>query len=41
MSFTSFMEDIALDAGITKVTLYSYFKSKDNLIMAVTYKALT
>jgi AcrR family transcriptional regulator len=35
------MEDIALDAGITKVTLYSYFKSKDNLIMAVTYKALT
>jgi len=34
------MEDIAAEAGITKVTLYAYFKSKENLQMAVTYKAL-
>jgi len=34
------MEDIAKEAGITKVTLYSYFQSKENLYMAVTYKAL-
>jgi AcrR family transcriptional regulator len=34
------MEDIASTAGITKVTLYSYFQSKENLYMAVTYKAL-
>jgi len=34
------VEDIAQEAGITKVTLYSYFKSKENLQMAVTYKAL-
>lgn len=34
------MEDIAAKAGITKVTLYSYFQSKENLYMAVTYKAL-
>jgi len=34
------MEDIANAAGITKVTLYSYFQSKENLYMAVTYKAL-
>ena len=34
------MEDIASEAGITKVTLYSYFQSKENLYMAVTYKAL-
>jgi len=34
------MEDIAADAGITKVTLYSYFKSKENLQLAVTHKAL-
>lgn len=31
------MEDIAEEAGITKVTLYSYFQSKENLYMAVTY----
>lgn len=35
------MEDIAKEAGITKVTLYSYFQSKDNLQLAVTYKALS
>jgi len=35
------MEDIAAEAGITKVTLYSYFQSKENLQMAVTYKALS
>lgn len=35
------MEDIAKEAGITKVTLYSYFQSKDNLQLAITYKALT
>lgn len=34
------MEEIASEAGITKVTLYAYFKSKENLQMAVTYKAL-
>ena len=33
------MEDIANKAGITKVTLYTYFQSKENLYMAVTYKA--
>ena len=34
------MEDIAQEASITKVTLYSYFQSKENLYMAITYKAL-
>ena len=34
------MEDIAAEAGITKVTLYSYFQSKENLKLALTYKAL-
>lgn len=34
------MEDIAKEAGITKVTLYSYFKSKENLYMAITHTAL-
>jgi AcrR family transcriptional regulator len=34
------MEDIAKIAGITKVTLYSYFQSKENLYLALTYKAL-
>mgnify|MGYP001453133961 CR=1 FL=1 len=34
------MEDIAAKAGITKVTLYSYFQSKENLYMAVTHRAL-
>ena len=33
------MTDIAKEAGITKVTLYSYFQSKENLYMAVTYRA--
>lgn len=31
------MEDIAAEAGITKVTLYSYFQSKENLYLAITY----
>jgi AcrR family transcriptional regulator len=31
------MEDIAEEAALTKVTLYSYFQSKENLYMAVTY----
>lgn len=35
------MDEIAKEAGITKVTLYTYFQSKDNLQLAVTYKALT
>ncbi len=35
------MEDIAQLAGITKVTLYAYFQSKENLYMAVTFRALT
>ena len=34
------MEDIAKKASITKVTLYTYFQSKENLYLAVTYKAL-
>lgn len=34
------MEDIAAEAKITKVTLYSYFQSKENLYMAITYRAL-
>jgi len=34
------MEDIAAVAGITKVTLYSYFQSKENLYMAITYNAV-
>lgn len=32
------MEDIAQTAGITKVTLYSYFQSKENLYMAITFR---
>ncbi len=35
------MEAIAAEAGITKVTLYSYFQSKENLQLAVTHKALS
>jgi AcrR family transcriptional regulator len=31
------MEEVAAEAGITKVTLYSYFQSKENLYMAITY----
>jgi len=34
------MDEIASHAGITKVTLYSYFHSKENLYMAITYRAL-
>lgn len=34
------MEEVSKLAGITKVTLYSYFQSKENLYMAVTYRAL-
>lgn len=33
------MEEIAQAAGITKVTLYSYFQSKENLYMAIIYNA--
>lgn len=35
------MEDIASEAGITKVTLYSYFQSKENMYMAITFRALS
>ncbi len=35
------MDDIAKNAGITKVTLYTYFQSKENLYLAITYKALS
>ncbi len=35
------MEDIAKACDITKVTLYSYFQSKENLYMAITYKAMS
>jgi len=34
------MDDIAVAAGITKVTLYSYFQSKENLYLSITYRAL-
>ena len=34
------MENIAAEAGITKVTLYSYFQSKENLYLALTYRSL-
>lgn len=34
------MDEIAKEAAITKVTLYSYFQSKENLYLAVTFKAL-
>ena len=33
------MEEIAKEAGITKVTLYSYFQSKENLYLSITYRA--
>ncbi|MFT4567105.1 MAG: AcrR family transcriptional regulator [Saprospiraceae bacterium] len=33
------MDDIAKLAGMTKVTLYSYFQSKENLYLAVIYRA--
>jgi AcrR family transcriptional regulator len=32
------MQDVADFAGITKVTLYSYFQSKENMYMALTYR---
>lgn len=35
------MDDIAATAGMTKVTLYSYFQSKENLYLAITYQALS
>ena len=34
------MEDIAKAAGISKGTVYFYFDTKENLYMAVTYRAL-
>lgn len=34
------MEEVAKEAEITKVTLYAYFRSKENLYMAITYNAL-
>lgn len=34
------MEEVAKRAGITKVTLYTYFQSKENLYFALTHKAL-
>jgi len=33
------MEDIAEKAGCSKPTLYNYFSSKENLYMAITYRA--
>ena len=33
------MEDIARQAGCSKTTLYTYFESKENLYMAITYRA--
>lgn len=34
------MDDIAKAAGITKVTLYSYFQSKENLYLSIAYRAV-
>ncbi|MCB0687861.1 MAG: TetR/AcrR family transcriptional regulator [Saprospiraceae bacterium] len=34
------MEEIARDAGVSKGTVYFYFDTKENLYMAVTYRAL-
>ncbi len=34
------MDDIAKAAGITKVTLYSYFQSKENLYLSISYRAV-
>lgn len=34
------MDDISKHAGITKVTLYSYFQSKENLYLAIAYRAI-
>ena len=34
------MEDVAKQAGISKGTVYFYFDTKENLYMAVTYRAL-
>ena len=34
------MEDIAKAAGYSKVTVYAYFGSKENLYMALTHKAM-
>ena len=34
------MEDIAAEASITKVTLYNYCKSKENLYFGITFRAL-
>jgi len=33
------MDEIAKGAGVTKVTLYSYFDSKENLYLAIIYRA--
>ena len=33
------MDEIAGEAGCSKVTVYSYFQSKENLYMAITYDA--
>lgn len=33
------IDDIAKEAGITKMTLYSYFQSKENLYLAIIYNA--
>lgn len=34
------MDDISKAAGITKVTLYSYFQSKENLYLSITWRAV-
>ena len=34
------MDDIAKTASITKVTLYSYFQSKENLYLSITWRAV-
>ena len=34
------MEEVAKEAEITQLTLYAYFRSKENLYMAITYNAL-
>ena len=39
LGYNARMDDVAKEAGCSKTTLYSYFESKENLYMAITYRA--
>jgi len=39
LGYNARMEDVAKEVGCSKTTLYSYFESKENLYMAITYRA--